>query len=148
MRATQITTAVTRLTAKVVDASVAAIGVDAVDVAGLERDIDFAGGALLDSIYLPAELAHCAGDPAKLASRFAAKEAALKVLGTGIRGIGPRDVEVKTSQQGEPTLHLSRAAREVACRRNLGSLHCSMTHEAGLALAIVVAEPAHKLEQT
>lgn len=123
-----------------------AVGVDAVDIGEFEEDMRIGEDAFLGQIFTPSELEHCAGDIEKLAARFALKEAALKALGTGIRGIGLLDVEVRTHPGGQPELKLSPAAKAVARSRRLGLLHCSATHESALALAVVVASNPTALE--
>lgn len=123
------------------------VGVDAVDIAGFGRDIEHAEDAFLDQCFDAAELDDCHGDVEKLAARFAIKEAALKALGTGIRGIGLHDVTIETAPSGEPQIRLSPAASAVADARHLGSLRCSATHEAGLAIAVVVAGHASAKEE-
>jgi holo-[acyl-carrier protein] synthase len=130
---------VATLTVSVASANVAAIGVDAVDTDEFSRDVAAAGSAFLDQCFVPDELAHCAGDIEKLASRFALKEATLKALGTGIRGIGLLDVIVETAPSGQPTLRLSESASAVAAEAHLSDFKCSATHESPLALAVVVA---------
>jgi holo-[acyl-carrier protein] synthase len=117
----------------------AALGVDAVEIAEFERDVQLAGDNLLSQCFSETELAYCAGDVSKLAARFALKEAALKALGTGIRGIGLHDIEIETAPSGEPSLRLSPAAEAVAAAGKLGPLRCSITRESGLALAVVAA---------
>lgn len=119
----------------------ASIGVDAVDIAEFGRDVQIADDTFLAQCFTVDELDHCAGDIEKLATRFALKEAALKALGTGIRGIGLHDIAVDTAPSGEPHLRLSPAASAVATARHLGPLRCSATHESGLALAVVAAGP-------
>jgi holo-[acyl-carrier protein] synthase len=116
-----------------------ALGVDAVEVAEFERDYELAGDDFLSQCFSETELAYCAGDVGKLAARFALKEAALKALGTGIRGIGLHDIEIETAPSGGPTLRLSPAAEAVAAAGKLGPLRCSITRESGLALAVVAA---------
>jgi holo-[acyl-carrier protein] synthase len=117
----------------------AAIGIDAVDIAGFGRDVEFGGDTFLAQCFTPAELEHCDHDLDKLATRFALKEAALKALGTGIRGIGLHDITIDTASSGEPRLVLSVAAAEISASRHLGPLRCTATREAGLALAVVAA---------
>lgn len=116
-----------------------ALGVDAVELADFEREVEESGEAFLAQCFSRSELAHCAGDAEKLAARFALKEAALKALGTGMRGIGLHDVEVETAVSGEPRIRLSRPAAKIAAARGLGPLRCSVTREAGLVLAVVAA---------
>ena len=114
------------------------IGVDAVDVA--EFSSDFRGEAdVLETVFAPDEIAECAGDNERLAARFAAKEATLKALGTGIRGLDMLDIVVETAPNGKPSLVLSDAAREHAAGHGIGELACSLTHEEGFAIAAVVA---------
>jgi holo-[acyl-carrier protein] synthase len=124
--------------------SICSIGVDAVEIAEFKRDLHLGGEEFLAQCFSPAEVDYCDGDIDKLATRFALKEAALKVLGTGMRGIGLHDIEIATAPSGEPRIQLSTAAQRVAVARSLGRLCCSATREAGLALAIVAAEdPSH-----
>jgi holo-[acyl-carrier protein] synthase len=146
-RVVQITGAVSELMMEAGMGMPAAVGVDAVEIAAFDRDVKVAGDAFLIQCFSTAEIEHCAGDVEKLATRFALKEAALKVLGTGIRGIGLHDIEVDTTVSGEPQLRLSAAAQAVATTRNLGQLRCSATREAGLALAVVTAGPAENEEE-
>jgi holo-[acyl-carrier protein] synthase len=137
-RADQVAGSLEELAATI--GNVSSIGVDAVDIAGFERDLRFGGEEFLAQCFSPAEVDHCNGEVDKLATRFALKEAALKVLGTGMRGIGLHDIEIATAPSGEPRIQLSTAAQSVAADRNLGRLCCSATREAGLALAVVAAE--------
>ena len=125
----------------------AAIGVDAVEIMGFDRDVKVADDAFLTQCFSAAEMEYCAGDVEKLATRFALKEAALKALGTGIRGIGLRDIEVDTAISGEPQLRLSTDAQAAAAARSIGQLRCSATREAGLALAVVIAGSALNEEE-
>src|SRR5262249_59762878 len=95
-------------------------------------------------LFSPREL-ELAGDGAgaieSLAARFAAKEAAMKALGTGwSAGVGFRDVEVGRDGAGAPTLALAGAAAERARALGVARCHVSLTHTKGLAQAIVVLE--------
>ncbi len=74
-----------------------------------------------------------------LASRYAAKEALVKALGSGFRGIYPSDIAVVTNAAGAPSFKLS---AQILQRFNLEEalIHLSLTHEASLALAFVVVE--------
>ena len=71
------------------------------------------GSGFLDRIYTTEEQAYCRGRIPQLASRFAAKEAVMKALGTGIRGVGWKDIQVTRSRGGPPAivLHARGAAR-------------------------------------
>jgi len=114
-------------------------GVDRVELAKFQHSVDVAGQALFARTFTQQEIAFCAGRVHCLATRFAAKEAAAKVLGTGFRGLGWREIEVLTSPDGEPRLVLHGRAGDRA--RNLGitSIGLSLTHTSVAAEAFVVA---------
>jgi holo-[acyl-carrier protein] synthase len=147
-RAEQVVRAVSGLMMDVGIGTPAAIGVDAVEITDFCRDVEEVGDAFLTQCFNSAEIEYCAGDVEKLATRFALKEAALKVLGTGIRGIGLHDIEVGTAISGEPQLKLSAAAQAIATARKLGQLRCSATRDAGLAIAVVTAGPVLNEEKS
>ncbi|HEY5385178.1 MAG TPA: holo-ACP synthase [Acidimicrobiales bacterium] len=125
------------------------VGVDAVDVARfrkvLERRPHFATRSFSD-----AERADAAGsaDMAQsLAARFAAKEAVMKALRTGIGGFALTDVEVcrapgTGATRNAPYLRLHGTAAELAGAQGAGTFHLSLTHTDGVAIAFVVAEQA------
>lgn len=115
-----------------------AVGVDAVDIKDFAGDLDDDHDTLQE-LFADSELTECEGDMDRLAARFATKEATLKALGTGIRGIDVTDIVVHTAPSGEPSLVLSDRARAIAAERGLGTFRCSFTHESGLAIAVVVA---------
>jgi holo-[acyl-carrier protein] synthase len=125
------------------------VGVDAVDVARfrkvLERRPNFA-----TRTFSEAERADAAGsaDVAEsLAARFAAKEAVMKALRTGIGGFALTDVEVcraagTGATRNAPYLRLHGTAAELAGAQGAGTFHLSLTHTDGVAIAFVVAEQA------
>jgi holo-[acyl-carrier protein] synthase len=117
-----------------------AVGVDVVPAARLGRLLR--GGAA-GRIFTARELADCAGSrrrEERLAARFAAKEAVLKALGTGISGgIELTDVEVRSEPSGRPRVELHGAARAAADGRGLQAIDISLTHSGGLALAHAIA---------
>ncbi len=75
----------------------------------------------------------------RIAARFAAKEAAVKVLGTGWIGVGWQEVEVKRERSGEPRISLSGRAAARAEQLGLTRFELSMTHEREFAVAFLVA---------
>jgi holo-[acyl-carrier protein] synthase len=76
-----------------------------------------------------------------LAARFAAKEAALKALGTGwSQGIGWTDIEVVRAESGRPSLKITGRAGEIADERGIASWHLSLSHISTHAVASVIAE--------
>jgi holo-[acyl-carrier protein] synthase len=114
-------------------------GVDRVELDEFQRTVEIAGDEFLERIFTTAEIAFCAGRVNRLATRFAAKEAVAKVLGTGFRGLGWREVEVVTSPHGEPHVLLHDRARDHARRLGMRSIGLSMTHTTATAEAFVVA---------
>ena len=75
------------------------------------------------------------------AGRFAAKEAAVKALGTGFaHGIGMHDVEILTRASGRPELHFHGAAEVRAGEMGVRVVHVSISHERDVAGAVVILE--------
>lgn len=82
-----------------------------------------------------------AGRTAYVAGRFAAKEAAVKALGTGFSlGIGMHDVEILSLESGRPELHLYGAAAVRAETMGVKAAHVSISHERDVAGAVVILE--------
>lgn len=76
-----------------------------------------------------------------LAARFAAKEAALKALGTGwAQGIGWTDIEVVKEPSGKPILNITGRAKEIADELGIAKWHLSLSHISTHAVASVIAE--------
>jgi holo-[acyl-carrier protein] synthase len=114
------------------------VGVDIVELWRIKAVVDRWGQRFLDRIYTPDEQAYCRGRIPQLAARFAAKEAVMKALGTGIRGVGWRDIEV-TRKRGRPpqiTLHSRGSAR--ASRMGMTQIAISLSHAREYAVASVV----------
>ena len=94
---------------------------------------------LLARVFTPVELAENGENMASLAARFAAKEAVAKALGTGIGAVTWQEIEICRGNSGEPILHLSGAARELADQHHLHSWSLSLSHTQSHAVAFVVA---------
>jgi holo-[acyl-carrier protein] synthase len=122
------------------------VGIDACEIARMRRALAGAAGLRLrERVFTPREQAYCdARGRARFesyAARFAAKEAAMKALGTGWgQGIGWRDVEVVREGEGAPSLVLHAEAARLARKRRLGRWHLSLTHTRAIAIAWVLAE--------
>jgi holo-[acyl-carrier protein] synthase len=111
------------------------IGVDVVDLARFERALDRTP-RLRERLFTEEERVL----PLRsLAGRFAAKEALLKALGA-TDGVGWHDMRVASDAEGNPDLVVSGRAAAIAAERGIASLHLSMSHDAGVAIAFVVAE--------
>ena len=119
-------------------------GVDIAEVNRIEAAIGRRGRPFLERIYTPAEIAYCERHRDKFeryAARFAAKEAAMKALGTGWgRGVRWLDIEVTRQSGGRPTLTLTGRAKEFADRFHVRRISLSITHSGNLALAQVIFE--------
>ena len=123
------------------------LGTDLVETARVARMVDDHGDRFLARVFTPAELAYCDRSAKRrtehLAGRFAAKEAVLKVLGTGWRGgIAWTDVEVLPDAMGRPVLTITGEAARVAAERGIASWHVSISHIETHAMATAVGESA------
>lgn len=118
------------------------IGTDLVKIARLEKIWVRNGQAFANKILTAKELEQLAAThyPARfLAKRFAAKEAALKALGTGLAaGISWQHLEITNDDLGKPLLSLTKAALARATALGATSWHLSLSDEEDLALAFVV----------
>ena len=119
-------------------------GVDITEVTRVREAIERFGERFLRRVFTPAEIAYCASkrnNLERLAARFAAKEAALKALGTGLRhGITWRDVEVRRQPGSRPTIAFSGVAAEFAARLGVKHVALSLSHTAEQAIAMVILE--------
>jgi holo-[acyl-carrier protein] synthase len=120
------------------------LGLDIAEIDRIEAAIKRHGATFLERIYTPAEVAYCEKHKSKYeryAARFAAKEAAMKALGTGwSHGVRWRDIEVAREPGGKPTLLLAGAARDIAGRLGVKNIALTITHSGNLALAEVIFE--------
>jgi holo-[acyl-carrier protein] synthase len=120
------------------------LGVDMEEITRLGDAIQRHGRIFLERIFTPAEIAYCERhrDPVeRYAGRFAAKEAAMKALGTGWgQGVRWRDIEVARQPGGRPTIIFHGVARERAERLGGRQISLSITHTGNFALAEVILE--------
>ena len=118
---------------------IAGVGVDVVDVARF-ADLVRRRPAVVERLFSDQEQRDAHGAPERLAVRFAAKEAALKMMGVGFGAAAWRDIEVASDERGAPRLVLHRAAADLACERAITTTHLSLTHSELSAVAFVVGE--------
>jgi holo-[acyl-carrier protein] synthase len=116
-----------------------AAGVDLIEIGRIEAVISDFGERFLRRIYTERERERYAGRVSELAARFAAKEATSKVLGTGIRGIRWREMEILSNRRGKPVLVLHGRAAARAEQLGLSDFSVSLTHSRTDAMAFVVA---------
>ena len=120
------------------------IGIDVAEVKRIRAVIESQGERFLRRVFTVEEVAYCEKFKNKYeryAGRFAAKEAAMKALGTGwSRGVRWVDVEVVRARGGRPILELKGEARKVADRLGVKNIALSMTHTVEQAIAQVIFE--------
>jgi holo-[acyl-carrier protein] synthase len=120
------------------------LGVDITEVDRIQAAIARHGRPFLERVFTPAEIAYCEkhrNQAERFAGRFAAKEAAMKALGTGWRrGVRWVDIEVVREPSGKPTLKLSGESREIAGRLGVTHIALTITHSGNTALAQVIFE--------
>jgi holo-[acyl-carrier protein] synthase len=117
------------------------VGVDLASVTGIREAMTAHGDRYLNRVYTPRELLDCGGDPARLAGRFAAKEAAIKVLRPGQDTSLPwSDIEVLRQPEGHVVLRLAGFAALRAEHEGLVAFSVSVSHEGDTACAVVLAE--------
>lgn len=123
---------------------VVGLGLDIAETDRVQAAISRRGAAFLNRVYTPREIAYCERRKNKFqryAARFAAKEAAMKALGTGWgQGVRWRDIEVANAPSGKPTLNLAGVARQLADKLGVKNISLSITHSGNLALAQVIFE--------
>ncbi len=116
-----------------------AVGTDIIEIARIQRSLDDFGERFLNRVYTQRERDRYRSRVSELAARFAAKEATSKALGTGIRGIHWREMEVLSNRRGKPVLILHGAAAKRANDLGLTDFSVSLTHSRTDAMAFVVA---------
>ena len=119
------------------------VGIDLVSVNSVQEAIQQHAERYLRRVYTEDELRDCQSpqgiDPLRLAARFAAKEATLKVLRPADEGVSWRAIELLRHPSGFVELQLSGAAADLAGAGGLSDFSVSITHETGLSCAVVVA---------
>ncbi len=116
-----------------------AVGIDIVELQRVAAALERHGPRFIDRLFTPIEAAICRGRPREFAARFAAKEAVMKALGTGARGVAWREIEVLLNRRGKPLVYLHGRAQQRAKEIGLDGLDLSMSHSRQYAIAFVVA---------
>ena len=114
------------------------VGVDLIEIERVEKVLARWGERFLERVYTGAERGDCQNRAPALAVRFAAKEAVMKALGTGIKGVGWREIEVLPNRDGKPLVYLYGGALKKARDLGLGELAISLSHSREYAVASVV----------
>ena len=122
---------------------IVAHGIDLVDCPRIEQMIERHGERFIRRVFTDAEQAYAEANKnevEKLAGRFAAKEAVLKLMGTGWRGkIAWTDIEIINNAAGQPEVTLGGEVRKIADKLGIKHISVSITHTANFAIASAVA---------
>jgi len=118
-------------------------GIDLVDLPRIEEMINRHGERFVNRVFTDAEQAYADANRdriEKLAGRFAAKEAVLKLMGTGWRGkIAWTDIEVLNNAAGQPEVSLGGEVKKIANKLGIKHISVSITHTANFAIASAIA---------
>ena len=119
-------------------------GLDIIEISRIKHSMQKYSGKFEERVFTSKEIDYCRSkaDPSKhFAARFAAKEAVLKSLGTGMaQGITWKDMEILNRESGQPVLNLTGRGRHIFDALNLKDIHISITHDKSYALAQAIAE--------
>jgi holo-[acyl-carrier protein] synthase len=125
-------------------------GIDLVDCPRIEEMIKRHGKRFIERIFTSSEQAYAESNKdkiEKLAGRFAAKEAILKLMGTGWRGkIAWTDIEVTNNSTGQPEVTLYGEVKKISEKLGIKHISVSITHTANFAIASAVALVSAKAE--
>ena len=113
-------------------------GIDIIEISRVRRVLEQYGRRFLERVFTPDEIAYCRERAPNLAARFAAKEATMKALGTGVRGVGWKDIEVVRQASGAPSIKLHGRCKQRAQRLGVQEIAISLSHSRDYAVASVV----------
>ena len=118
------------------------VGIDIAELDRVARSYERFGVRFCSRILVPAELAVMPSNAVPfLASRFAAKEAAVKALGTGFsQGVTFQDIEVRSDSLGKPAILFHNQALERCRALGVRQSHLSLSHGRDSAVAVVILE--------
>ena len=113
-------------------------GIDIIEIDRIQNVLIKHPERFLRKIFTEYEINYCRGRATQLAARFASKEAAMKALGTGIRGVGWREVEVQRLRSGKQYIILHGRAKKRAESMGIKKIELSISHSKNLATAMVI----------
>ena len=118
------------------------VGCDVIEIARVQKAI--AKQSFIERVFAPEEIAYCESRgkqaAASFAARFAAKEAVLKALGTGLRGGELTEIVITNDELGKPSVQLLGYHGQLAAKLGVKKIAISMSHSRETALAYVVME--------
>ena len=130
------------ITRKIPPAGLIGAGTDIIEIERIKQAVERGGDRFLERVFTPGERSFCDARKDRFscyAARFAAKEAVLKALGTGLAGCGFTDVEVRRPEGGRPEITLHGAAAEIAKEKGIAAVLISMSHNRANAVAFAIA---------
>ncbi len=113
-------------------------GIDIIEIKRIEKVAKKYKLRFLNRIYTAHEIEYCNYRAPQLATRFAAKEAVMKALGTGIRGVRWKDIEVLSKRGYAPRINLKNSALAIAKKQNINNLSVSLSHSEEYAIASII----------
>ncbi len=117
-------------------------GVDLLLLKRFQSVLDRHRERFLKRIYTEREIDYCRGRTPELAARFAGKEAVMKALGTGVRGVRWREIEILANVRGKPVVILHGGAARRSRAIGLDRIEISLTHERTMVCAFAIGQPA------
>ena len=117
-------------------------GVDLLLLKRFQSVLDRHRERFLKRIYTERELDYCRDRTPELAARFAGKEAVMKALGTGVRGVRWREIEILANARGKPVVILHGGAERRSREIGLDRIEISLTHERTMVCAFAIGQPA------
>lgn len=115
-----------------------AVGVDIIEIGRIKQAVSRWQDSFLNRIYTHSEL-EVSRNISSLAARFAAKEAVMKALGTGFRGVSWREIEILNDADGAPSVRLLGRALQRSGELGLARFEISLSHSRKYAIAMVMA---------
>ncbi|MBB6218797.1 phosphopantetheine--protein transferase-like protein [Anaerosolibacter carboniphilus] len=117
------------------------IGIDIIEIERIVQAIN-RNNKFLERIFTDKEIAYfksANGSQSSIAGNFAAKEAVVKAIGTGIRGFKWRDIEVERDSLGKPSIQLYNQARDIVGERGIDEILITISHSRDYAVAQAIA---------
>lgn len=120
------------------------LGIDIIDTPRVKKIADEYGEDFIVKIFTDSEIDYCRSKnnpEINFGARFAAKEALLKALGTGLRGdINWKDIEIMNDSLGKPSIKLNGKAAESSNKLGVTRVTVSLSHTKDYAVAVVILE--------
>jgi len=113
-------------------------GIDMIEIPRIQKALARWGEVFLRRIYTEAEIQRYRAKPSSLAARFACKEAVMKLLGTGRRGVNWREIETLSHPSGRPVVRLYGRAKDKAQTLGVKEINVSLSHSKEYAIASVI----------